>query len=91
MIEKRLMGKIFVGLCNYWLSAPDFDSTSNLVISRVIPVFLETCSIIYSQMESPAYNLCPICDSDRLAFRQLNERNLQGVPLERSFRNVALS
>lgn len=39
MIEKRLMEKVFVGLYNYWLSAPDFDSTSNLVILRVIPVF----------------------------------------------------
>lgn len=40
---------------------------------------------------SQACNLCPICDICALPLDELNERNLQGVPLESCCRNVTLT
>lgn len=73
---------MLVSVCLAYLSRKHFDVTR--ILANVISLFSATSEL------SEACNLCPICDICALPLDKLNDRNLQGVPLESCDRNVML-
>lgn len=76
---------VSVGLA--YLSQKHFDVTG---ISANVSSCFQHQVTSFTMKWCIACNLCPICDICALPLDKLNERNLQGGPLERCYRNVVL-